>query len=76
MRATYCKRPVQNVLEDIGTYDRRGGEDDRLRVDGIFIDETVNLYSEEAKRYLDAIDCRARTLIGVAERRTVSLDVL
>ncbi|OAG20231.1 hypothetical protein CC77DRAFT_989826 [Alternaria alternata] len=65
VRVAYCRRPVQDVLEDIETYRRRAREDDRLRVEGIFVDETVNLYSEEAKKYLDAIDRRARTLIGV-----------
>ncbi|KAH6862034.1 Spherulation-specific family 4 [Alternaria alternata] len=65
VRVAYCRRPVQDVLEDIETYGRRAREDDRLRVEGIFVDETVNLYSEEAKKYLDAIDRRARTLIGV-----------
>ncbi|RII16917.1 hypothetical protein CUC08_Gglean003365 [Alternaria sp. MG1] len=69
VRVAYCRRPVQDVLEDIETYGRRAREDDRLRVEGIFVDETVNLYSEEAKKYLDAIDRRARTLIGVVENK-------
>jgi hypothetical protein len=76
VRATYCKRPLQDVLEDIETYDRRGREDIRYRVDGIFLDETVNLYSEEAKRYLDTVDRRARDLMGLAGRELVSLEYL
>ncbi|KAG9194725.1 hypothetical protein G6011_04760 [Alternaria panax] len=71
VQVAYCKRPIQDVLEDIETYHRRSEQDDRLSVDGIFVDETVNLYSEEAKKYLDAIDRRARTLIGVVENRMV-----
>ena len=46
-----------------------------MRVEGIFVDETVNLYSEEAKKYLDAIDRRARTLIGVVENKMASLNI-
>ena len=75
VRVAYCRRPVQDVLEDIETYGRRAREDDRLRVEGIFVDETVNLYSEEAKKYLDAIDRRARTLIGVVENKMASLNI-
>ncbi|CAN9105369.1 unnamed protein product [Alternaria alternata] len=75
VRVAYCRRPVQDVLEDIETYRRRAREDDRLRVEGIFVDETVNLYSEEAKKYLDAIDRRARTLIGVVENKMASLNI-
>jgi hypothetical protein len=70
---TYCKRPVQDVLDDIESYDRRGREDSKYRVDGIFLDETVNLYSEEAKGYLDTVDRRAQVLAGVAKRRMASL---
>jgi hypothetical protein len=76
VRASYCRRPLQDVLGDIETYDRRGREDSRYRVDGIFLDETVNLYSEEAKRYLDNVDRRARDLMGIAGRELVSLEYL
>jgi hypothetical protein len=72
VRATYCKRPIHDLCGDIETYDRRGREDSKCRVDGIFIDETVNLYSEEAKRYLDSVDHAASTLLGVAGKRLVS----
>lgn len=42
-------------------------------MDGIFLDETVNLYSEEVKSYLDTVDRRAHVLAGVAEERMASL---
>jgi len=73
VRTTYCKRPVQDILDDIESYDRRGRENSGYRVDGIFLDETVNLYSEEVKSYLDTVDRRAHVLAGVAEERMASL---
>src|SRR3954452_15888951 len=48
--ATYCKRSLDAALDDIDTYGARGRKDARQGVDGIFVDETVNLYSDEAKR--------------------------
>jgi hypothetical protein len=72
VRATYCKRDLTDVLEDIETYAERGRQDESLKVDGIFVDETVNLYSKEAKAYLDAIDRKVEDIIGVDGRRIAS----
>jgi hypothetical protein len=72
VRATYCKRDLKDVLEDIQTYAERGRKDAGLRVDGIFVDETVNLYSKEAKGYLDVIDRKVEESIGVTGSRLVS----
>ena len=71
VRATYCKRDLEGVLEDIETYAERGRADDGLKVDGIFVDESVNLYSEEAKSYLDAIDRKVGNSIGTTGNRLV-----
>lgn len=56
VRATYCKRSLGDICKDIDVYAHRGRETEGLQVEGIFVDETVNLYSKEAKRYLDGID--------------------
>jgi hypothetical protein len=71
VRVTYCKRDLEETLEDIETYAGRGRKDDGARVDGIFVDETVNIYSKEAKLYLDAIDRKVEESIGVAGNRLV-----
>lgn len=31
-----------------------------MKMEGVFVDETVNLYSKEMKRYLDGIDERVK----------------
>ena len=54
--ATYCRRSLDAALDDIETYGARGRNDARQGVDGIFVDETVNLYSDQAKKWLDAVD--------------------
>jgi hypothetical protein len=72
VRATYCKRDLKDVLEDIETYAERGRIHKGLRVNGIFVDETVNLYSKEAKAYLDAIDRKVEDSIGVDGSRLAS----
>jgi hypothetical protein len=72
VRATYCKRGLEDVLEDIETYAKRGRQEESLKVDGIFVDETVNLYSKEAKAYLDAIDEKVGESIRVDRRRLAS----
>jgi hypothetical protein len=72
VRATYCKRDLKDVLEDIETYAERGQQDGILKLDGIFVDETVNLYTKEARGYLDAIDRKVEENIGVDGRRLAS----
>ncbi|KAI8942630.1 hypothetical protein NX059_000684 [Plenodomus lindquistii] len=55
VRATYCNRRISDVLEDIETYASRAVELSHA-LQGIFIDETVNLYTKAVKGYLDDID--------------------
>jgi hypothetical protein len=66
VRATYCKRFIEDVCEDIQTYANRpqNGTPD-LEVQGIFVDETTNLYSSRVKRYLDQIDEKVKTTHGI-----------
>jgi hypothetical protein len=71
VRATYCKRDLESVLEDIETYAERGRAGEELKVDGTFVDETVNLCSEEAKSFLDAIDRKVEESIGMTGKRLV-----
>lgn len=75
VRATYCKRPLEDVFEDIDTYAVRA-EDvafPGLGLQGVFVDETVNLYSEDAKKYLDQVDQKVKKSQGIAGRKLVSI---
>lgn len=74
VRATYCQRPVEDIFEDIETYAKRSNDAEHggLGVQGVFLDETTNLYTEETKQYLDAIDQKAKGTGGIIGHRFVS----
>ena len=73
VRATYCRRQLSDVIDDIETYAARSTGDASvgLGVQGIFVDETVNLYTKEKKHYLDNIDARVRGMDGIGGNRMV-----
>ncbi|KAF1965294.1 hypothetical protein BU23DRAFT_628662 [Bimuria novae-zelandiae CBS 107.79] len=63
----YCKRPIEKVLADVDRY-AAWSCDERfpgLAVDGIFFDETPNVFSEKAKEYLDAITAHVKRTGGL-----------
>lgn len=73
VRATYCTRPLADVFDDIDMYATWSLDDEHqgLGVQGIFVDETVNLYSTDAKQYLDEIDQKVKTTEGIGGDGTV-----
>ncbi|KAH6680585.1 cell surface protein [Halenospora varia] len=67
IRINYCKRDLSEVYRDISTY-AGWSKDDRFlgrAVDGIFVDETPNLYTEEVAVYLNNINQRIKAAIGI-----------
>lgn len=62
VRTAYCRRPIQEVFEDIEKYEKWPCESplNGLFVDGIFFDETPNVYSKEAYDYLREITSRTK----------------
>ncbi|CAO2654974.1 Nn.00g117070.m01.CDS01 [Neocucurbitaria sp. VM-36] len=73
VRVTYCKRPITDVVQDVETYVSRSMSDELpgLEVEGIFVDETVNLFSKETKHYLDEIDRKVKDNDGIHGERIV-----
>ncbi|KAF2027694.1 hypothetical protein EK21DRAFT_102390 [Setomelanomma holmii] len=69
VRATYCNRPIDDVLQDIDTYASRevNGEQDVFQ--GIFLDETVNVFSPDVKAYLDRVDDKIKGTNGISDNR-------
>lgn len=61
------------MFEDIKTYANRRGDDAfaTLEMQGIFVDETVNLYSPQTKQYLDNIDQSVKANEGFGAPRIV-----
>lgn len=74
----YCKRPNEEVCADIAKYAEwsKDGKYQGLGVAGIFFDETPNLFSDEAKTYLDVITQRVKDSEGILGDRIVSRTVL
>ncbi|KAF2108083.1 Spherulation-specific family 4 [Lophiotrema nucula] len=64
---TYCQRPIEDVLKDIEKYAERSSDLATVGcgVEGIFFDETTNVYSEEVKTYLDAISEGVKASDGI-----------
>jgi hypothetical protein len=73
VHATYCQRSIEDVLKDIKIYADRPQKDcrDTLKVQGIFVDETVNLYSPKAAQYLRRIDDEVKANDGISGDRIV-----
>ena len=72
VRATYCKRSIDDVCDDIQRYGSRSrGSVAGLEVQGIFLDETTNLYSSRVKSYLDEIDEKVKAMVGIGGDRIV-----
>lgn len=67
VRINYCKRAMAEVCRDIGTYAGWAGDDARsgLAVQGIFFDETPNLYSASVATYLNTIDQVVKETLGI-----------
>ncbi|PIG69296.1 cell surface spherulin 4-like protein [Aspergillus arachidicola] len=65
----YCKKPLQEALEEVQTY--ATWADDYVRtglgVGGIFLDETPNLSSPEAVEYLSILQDRIKSTPGLLE---------
>jgi hypothetical protein len=73
VHATYCKRPIGDAFEDIAKYAAWSSDEScpGLGVEGVFVDETVNLHSVEAKQYLDSIDEKVKAADSVGGDRIV-----
>jgi hypothetical protein len=73
VHATYCKRPIGDVFNDIAKYATWSHDEScpGLGVEGVFVDETLNLHSVEAKQYLDSIDEKVKATDGVEGDRIV-----
>ncbi|KAF2828955.1 hypothetical protein CC86DRAFT_392221 [Ophiobolus disseminans] len=78
VRADYCKRPASDVELDILTYASRPTIDENaeLAMNGIFVDEVVNVYSDQVMQYLDSVDRCARQSKGIRGDQIVSDDLL
>lgn len=71
VRSTYCNRPIDQVFQDIDTYAKRQIAGESGLFQGIFVDETVNVFSPDVKGYLDRVDSKIKGTDGISGKRIV-----
>ncbi|KAF2129325.1 hypothetical protein P153DRAFT_396608 [Dothidotthia symphoricarpi CBS 119687] len=73
VKADYCRRAVEDISQDVDTYAIRATDRNYpgLEMNGIFVDETPNLYSNTTKAHLDAIDQKVKGCPGIQSDRIV-----
>jgi hypothetical protein len=71
---TYCKRPISEVVSDIASYANWVADPQLLGlwVNGIFFDETPNVFSEAAQGYLETITSAVKAQSGIMGAKLVS----
>ncbi|KAF2262501.1 hypothetical protein CC78DRAFT_315120 [Lojkania enalia] len=69
----YTNKPIENLLEEIDTYNNWATimSDERVAVDGIFFDETPGLYNWEQYDYLEAATQRVKSSEGLGHKVVV-----
>ena len=65
VRCDYCKKPLSNLLAEIETYAAWSLEPG-LKLEGIYLDETSNHYTQQRAAYLDAVGYGIRATAGFA----------
>lgn len=71
----YCKRNLTEVFRDLAKYAgwAKHPTQSNLGLQGIFVDETPNLYSSSKASYLDAVSQYIKSSAGISGKRLVSL---
>jgi Spherulation-specific family 4 len=67
IRIDYCKRDLAEVFQDVTKYSSWADG-----VQGIFLDETPNLYTASVASYLDGVDRFVKDTVGILGSRLVS----
>jgi hypothetical protein len=75
VRVDYCKRPLQEALDDVTKYGGWASHYDqtKLGVEGIFVDESPNLYAQEHVEYLDSLTAHIKNVTGLLGDRIVGI---
>jgi hypothetical protein len=71
VRVDYCKRNIKKVFDDVAKYAAWSAQPN-LGVQGIFVDETPNLYSASRVSYLNTVSQQIKASAGLLGDRLVS----
>lgn len=71
----YCKRSIEKVHDDIVIY--AGWSNDHqsngIYVEGIFLDEAPNEYTDDVGKYLNSVSEKIKAASGILGEKLVSL---
>lgn len=75
VRMQYCKRSVEQVYDDIAVYAgwSKDHESSGIYVEGIFLDEAPNEYSDDIGKYLNSITGKVKSASGILGKKLVGL---
>lgn len=78
VRTEYCKRTVDKVYEEVAVYGdwAKEGEAKGIYVEGIFMDEAPNHYSEHVAEYLNSLTAKIKATEGILGKKLVSRSFL
>ena len=71
VRVGWCKRPLDDVFEEIDTYAAWSQDNPHMGMNGILLDETPNHYTKARSEYLDVVNRHIKTVEGLSEPRLV-----
>jgi hypothetical protein len=73
VRTEYCKRSADKVYEEVAIYAdwASGGEASGIYVEGIFMDEAPNHYSEHVAQYLNGLTTKIKANDGIIGKKLV-----
>lgn len=72
----YCKRSIEKVHDDIVVYAGWSSdhESNGIYVEGIFLDEAPNEYTDGVGKYLNSVSEKIKAASGILGEKLVSLD--
>lgn len=73
VRMQYCKRSLDEVYQDVDIYGGWSKDHDSsgIYVEGIFLDESPNEYSDEVGKFLNSVSEKIKSTSGILGKKLV-----
>lgn len=73
VRMQYCKRSLDKVYQDVDIYGgwSKDHESSGIYVEGIFLDESPNEYSDEVGKFLNSVSEKIKSTSGILGKKLV-----
>lgn len=67
----YCKRSLDKVYQDVDIYGEWSKDHGGIYVEGIFLDESPNEYSDEVGKFLNSVSEKIKSTPGILGKKLV-----